>query len=196
MGADIRGARVAAGLSLRAAARAVGLSSSTFWRIERGATPNVSVQAIALACAAVGLAPALRAYPAGDPVRDAGQLAVLRRLRACLPPDAPWQTEVPIAIPGDLRALDARTILERATIGFEAETNLADLQSLDRRAQLKKRDANLDRLILVVADTRSNREVLRLHREALRPSFPLDTRAVLAALRAGTAPPQDGIVLI
>ena len=196
MGAEIRAARIAGGLSLRDAAAAVELSYSTFWRIERSAAPNVSVKAITLACASVGLALSLRAYPDGDPARDAGQLAVLRRLRVQLPNDAPWQTEVPIPIPGDLRAIDARTILQNATIGFEAETNLTDVQALDRRAQLKKRDARLDRLILVVADTRSNRAVLAIHREALRASFPLDTREVLAALRAGLPPAQDGLIVI
>jgi transcriptional regulator with XRE-family HTH domain len=196
VGRAIREARVGAGLSLRAAAGSVGLSHVTFWRIERGDLPKVSLRAISLACAAVGLAASLRAYPSGDPARDAGQLALVRRLRAHLPSGAPWETEVPIPIPGDLRAVDVRTTLEGKTVGFEAETNLTDAQAFDRKAQLKKRDLRLDRLILVVADTRSNRAFLTVHCEELRASFPLDTRAVLAALRAGRPPAHDGIVVI
>jgi len=99
-------------------------------------------------------------------------------------------------IPGDLRALDARTRLQGRWIGFEAETQLSDLQAIERRAKLKKRDAGLDVLILVVADTVRNRRVLAEHRETLRGSFPLDTREVLAALGRGEAPTGDGIVII
>ena len=101
-----------------------------------------------------------------------------------------------IPIRGDLRALDARTSLEGTTIGFEAETRLSDAQALERKVVLKKRDANLDRMILVVADTRANREFLNLHREALRGAFPLDSRAILAALSRGEAPAGDGILIL
>lgn len=151
---------------------------------------------VALACAAVGLAPALRAYPSGDPVRDAAHLRLLARLQARLPRGAPWQTEVPLPIPGDLRAIDARTALEGHVIGIEAETHLADLQAMERRVVLKKRDARLDRLVLLIADTGHNRGALNTHREALRGAFPLDSRAVLAALARGEAPAADGIVVL
>jgi hypothetical protein len=163
------------------------------WRHE---LQHPSAEQLALACASVGMGLGVRAYLAGEPVRDAGQLRLLARFRACLAPQLPWATEVPMPSPGDLRALDGWTRADGLDIGVEAETRLGDLQALQRRALLKKRDAGLDRVVLVVADTKSNRLVLEAHREVLRGSFPLDTRAVLAALRAGHAPTADGIVVI
>ncbi len=196
VGADIRGARRGAGLSLRAAAEAVGLDHATYARIERNQLENVSVRNLALACAAVGLVLSARAYPAADPVRDAPQLRLLARFHARLPDSAPWQIEVPLPIPGDLRALDGFTRLQGRSIGVEAETRVTDVQAVARKVQLKKRDARLDVMLLLISDTQANRAVLALHREALRAAFPLDTRAVMAALVAGDAPPADGIVVL
>ncbi len=99
-------------------------------------------------------------------------------------------------IPGDLRALDALTRLEGRRIGFEAETQLFDCQAACRRALLKRRDADLDVIILVVADTVSNRRTLAQHRESFRGSFPLDSRAILSTLKRGEAPPADGILVL
>ena len=194
--ADIRSARRAAGLSIRDAAAAVGLDESTFARLERRELQHPTVAHLTLACAAVGLDLGMRAYLVGEPVRDAGQLRLLARLRSCLAPSLPWGTEVPMPSHGDLRALDGWTRADGLGIGIEADTRLGDLQALQRRAVLKKRDAQLDRLILLVADTRANRLVLDAHRGLLRGTFPLDTRAILRAIRAGHAPTGDGIVIL
>jgi len=183
-------------LSLRAAAASVGLDHATFARIERNSIENVSVRNLALACAAVGLVLSARAYPAADPARDAPQLRLLARFRARLPDSAPWQTEVPLPLPGDLPALDGCTRLRGRSIGVEAETRITDVQAVAQKVQLKKRDARLDVIILLISDTQANRAVLALHREALRAAFPLDTRAVMAALTAGDPPPGDGIVVL
>ena len=196
LGTDIREARRGGGLSLRAAAASVGIDHATFARIERNEVANVSVRNLALACAAVGLVLSARAYPAADPVRDAPQLRLLARFRARLPDSGPWQTEVPLPIPGDLRALDGFMRLHGRSIGVEAETRITDVQAVARKVQLKKRDARLDVIILLISDTQANRNVLALHREALRAAFPLDTRAVMAALAAGEPPVADGIVVL
>ena len=195
-GVQIRIARRGSGLSLRAAATAVGIDHGTLSLIERHLAPNVTVRQLGLACSAVGLDLRLRTYLAGDAPRDAAQLRLLNRFRVRLPNGSPWATEVPLPIPGDLRALDGWTRLEKRTIGVEAETRLDDLQALERRALLKKRDAALDVLILLVGDTGWNREVLSAHREAMRASFPLDTRAILAAISHGHGPAADGIVVL
>jgi transcriptional regulator with XRE-family HTH domain len=195
-GMQVRVARRSSGLSLRAAAQSVGLSPSTFSRIERAEVPGLTVEELSLALVAVGLAPSLRAYPSGDPARDTAQLRLLERFRSRLPSSAPWHTEVPIPIPGDLRAIDARTILDEHVIGVEAETLLSDVQGTVRRCVLKKRDAGLDRLVLLLADTRHNRAVLADHRALLRDTFPLDTRVVLGAMSNGRAPGADGIVIL
>jgi transcriptional regulator with XRE-family HTH domain len=196
IGAEIRAARRNSGVSLRAAASTVGIDHGTLSRIERDNLENVTVRQLALACAAAGLDLRLQSYLAGDAPRDAGQLRLLGRLHARLPLGSPWATEVPMPISGDLRALDAWTRLDGRTIGIEAETRLGDVQAVGRKAQLKQRDAGLDVMILLVASTPFNREVLATHRDALRASFPLDTRAVMRALTAGRAPEANGIVIL
>jgi transcriptional regulator with XRE-family HTH domain len=193
-GREVRVARRAAGLSLRAAGAAVGISPSAFSRIERAIEPGVTLERLCLACAAVGLDFGGRTYLNGEPVRDAGHLRLLARLRAVLPPNAPWRVEIPIV--GDSRAVDALTRLSGKTIGFEAELRLEDLQALARKLALKRRDAGLDVLVLVVADTRHNRSVLEVHADALKPAFPLPARVVLSALRRGEAPSGDGLVVL
>jgi transcriptional regulator with XRE-family HTH domain len=196
IGQDIRGTRVGAGLSLRAAAGSVGLSYSVLGRIERGVLANVTVVQLALGCAAVGLRLSCKAYPDDDPIRDAGQARLLRRFEERLPRGTRYRRESPIPIAGDLRGVDETVILDGVRTGVEAETHLADLQALERRLQQKQRDAKLPVLILLVADTRHNRRVLALHRESLRGSFPLDTRAVMARVMRGLPPDQNGIVII
>jgi hypothetical protein len=165
-------------------------------RIERGELANVTLLQLALACAAVGLRLSGKAYPDGDPIRDAGQARLLRRFEARLPPGTPFRRETPIPIPGDRRGIDGTAILDRTRTGVEAETHLSDLQALERRVLQKQRDASLRVLILLVADTRHNRRVLALHREALRASFPLDTRAVMARVTQGLPPGRNGIVVL
>jgi transcriptional regulator with XRE-family HTH domain len=196
IGGEIRRARIAAGLSLRAAADAVGLSHSVFSRLERGSFSNVTVVQLSLACTAVGLDFSAAAHPGGDPVRDAGHLRLLSRVRAVLPAGTRWRSEVPIAIPGDRRGIDGVAWLDPRPTGLEAETRLGDLQALERRTLQKQRDAGLTVLILVIADTRHNRRVLAVHREALRSGFPLDGRAMITHLKRGSTPPANGLVLL
>ena len=99
-------------------------------------------------------------------------------------------------IVGDLRAWDAQCRIDPVTIAVEAEMRLSDLQALDRRIALKCRDSGIEIVILLVAATHANRRHLKEHREALRASFPLDTREVLAAIRVGQSPGASGIVLL
>jgi transcriptional regulator with XRE-family HTH domain len=195
-GVEIRLARRSAGLSIRAAAASVGLSETMFGRIERARLRKVTVAQLALACAAVGLRFNGRPYPDGDSVRDEAHTRLLQRFRRALPAAAPWRLEVPLPITGDLRAWDAQCILGTTTIGIEAETRLFDLQALDRRMSLKRRDGGVGIVVLLVADTHANRRHLREHREDLRPAFPLDTRAVLASVRFGRPPATSGIVVL
>jgi transcriptional regulator with XRE-family HTH domain len=195
-GAEIRLSRRGAGVSIRTAAGSVGMSETTFGRIERGRLPNVTVRQLTTACAAVGLKFAGRPFLDGDPIRDAGHARLLDRLHRELPEGTHWRTEVPLAGRGDHRAWDAQCRLGGVTVAIEAEMRLSDLQALDRRIALKRRDGNLAVVILLVADTVGNRGSLATHRESLRSGFQLDTRAVLAALRAGRAPTSSGIVVL
>jgi hypothetical protein len=157
---------------------------------------DLSIDQASRAAAVVGLKVSVKLYPDGDPLRDAAQLGLLERLRVRLPADARWGTEVPFPIPGDRRAWDALIRLGGRRAGCEAETRLLDLQALERRLALKLRDGEVDVLLLLVSDTVANRRVLYAHREDLRPLLPLDGRRVLASLRAGYLPDQNGLVVL
>lgn len=172
------------------------MSHAQWSRIERGVLLDLSFSQASRAASAVGLRLDVRLYPDGDPARDAGQLALLERFRLRLPAGTRWDTEVPLPIPGDRRAWDAMARLAGRRAGCEAETRLGDLQALERRLRLKVRDGAVDMLILVVADTVNNRQVLDTHREVLRPLLPLDGRQVLAGLRAGHLPHRNGLVVL
>jgi len=193
---DHREARVAAGLSLRAVARAVGASHSEVRRFEIGETAAPSLEFMAACCAVVGLELGLRAYPAGDPIRDRAHIALLERFRARLHPSLSWRTEVPLPLGGDLRAWDAEAAGTGWRARVEAETAITDGQALERRLALKVRDSGPGHVILVVADTRANREALVTLREGLRRLLPLDTRQLLGALAAGRDPGAGGIVIL
>jgi hypothetical protein len=78
----------------------------------------------------------------------------------------------------------------------ECETRLFDVQALERRIALKRRDDGSPDVLLLVPRTRTNREAMTVAGDRLRSAFPLETRAVLSALRAGVRPGGSGIVLL
>src|SRR5437867_56395 len=104
---QIAAARRNSGLSQAEVGYACGLSRSAMGRVENGETRVADIRRLALIGAAVGLDIRLQAYPAGDPIRDAGQARLLERFRARLDPSLRWSTEVPLPIAGDPRAWDA-----------------------------------------------------------------------------------------
>lgn len=96
IGHELRQARHAAGLHQRDVARAAGVSSSWVSRIGRGVAEEAGLQLVTVLAAVVSLDPSVRAYAGGQPLRDEAHRQLLARIRALLPPDAPWQTEVPL----------------------------------------------------------------------------------------------------
>ena len=174
---------------------ACGVSKSTIARIESGRTLTVDLRLLSAMGAAVGLDVRVRTFPAGDPIRDAGQLRLLERLRRRLDPSLAWQTEVPLPIEGDLRAWDALIRGDGWRIVVEAETALDDLQALERRLALKQRDGGEDHLLLLVADTRRNRQVLAAAPGAF-PTLSRDARTSLRALATGRDPGPGAIVVL
>lgn len=191
--AEIERGRRAAGLSIGDLGRLIGLSRSATSRALAGHRP-ISVREYALMGAAVGHDVRLRAYPAGDPIRDAASQRLLARFRADLHPSLGWRTEVPLPIDGDLRAWDAEIAGRGWRYRVEAETVLDDLQALERRLERKRRDGGGGHVVLVVADTRRNRRALAAAPAAFG-GFSRDARRVLRALRAGEDPGCDAIIL-
>lgn len=145
--------------------------------------------------AAVGLDVRLRAYVAGDPIRDAGQQRLLGRLRRRAHPGLGWGTEVPLPIDGDRRAWDALIRGAGWLAAVEAETVLDDLQAVERRVALKQRDGGVDHVILLVADTRRNRRALAAAPHAFA-GFSRDARTVLRALGAGRDPGCSAVLFL
>jgi transcriptional regulator with XRE-family HTH domain len=196
IGREIRLARRNAGLRQQDVASRLGWSKSKVSRIERGMSRFVPVDALTLLGAVVGLRPSIRLYPVARPIRDAGQLELLAALNRRLSPSWQSQVEVPMPLEGDLRAADQLSAIPGCRVMIEAYTRLTDSQAQVRAARLKQRDLGAERLLIVVADTRSNREALRAAgMEALR-SFAVSPRAMLAALEFGRDPGGDGIVLL
>ncbi len=103
-------------------------------------------------------------------------------------------------MPGDRRAWDA-VITERRgapvwRVGVEAETRPRDLQALERRLAIKSRDGDVDAVMLLLANTRHNRDLVRGREADWRERFPLAGRRALELLGARVKPTGDAIVLL
>ena len=193
---EIRTLRLMAGLSQQVVADAVGISHAALSRIERARAPGTPIRTYARIMAVLGARLSCKVYPEGTPLRDQGHLRVMTRFRRLVPPSVPVRTEVLLGIPGDQRAWDLQLRMTDGVLPAELETNLADIQALDRRLAVKMADAGVDRMLLVVADTKHNRRVLREFRSALAPRFPISQRVALAAIREGRMPPGSAILLV
>jgi len=195
LGRELRDARLAADLSQTVVGRAAGISHPVLSRIERATAANVPFNRLSAVAAVLGFRVSIRLYPAGNPLRDAAQLALLDRLRTRVQPGLRWQSEVVLSIPGDARAWDASISGVGWIVYVDAETRLRDVQALVRRTALKRRDSGTDRVILLIAATRWNRAVLRALGSPLLPEA-IDGHAILTALAAGRDPGGSGVVLL
>lgn len=194
--AEARSARLTAGLGQVDLAAALGISRSQYSRIERGLSPDLSLEMAIRWFTVLGYDLAIRPYPTGDPIRDAAQVALLERLHERCHRSIRWATEVPFPIAGDLRAWDATAVLPTVRIGVEAETRLRDLQAQERRLALKQRDGQMDRVILLVLDSRANRDVIRQHADWASERFPVPGPRALELLGAAVDPGGDALILL
>lgn len=201
-GTEIREARISAGLSLATTGRAIGLSASQVSRIERGLAPTASVEQLALLGSTVGLDVRVRTYPGPDPLRDVAQQRVLDRLVRRLPDGCRIRREVTLGIDRDLRAWDARidglVLATGATTSLEVEveTRISDGQAFLRRLARKMRDGAVDGVLVVVADTPTNRAAVAAMRLVDASTFRVSGRAALASLAAGQHPGGSSIVFL
>jgi transcriptional regulator with XRE-family HTH domain len=194
IGAETRRARMAGGVSLRDVESRTRVPYARISRFERG-LGSLDLTAIYLVACAVGLDARIRAWPGGDPIRDAGQARLLERLHRQLPAVLRWRTEVPLPIPGDLRAWDAMVSGPGWRLAIEAETVLGDIQAVERRLALKRRDGGIERVLVLVADTPRNRRA-RAAAPAAFADLPGRPREILAALRAGRDPRASALVFL
>lgn len=176
-----------------------GMSPAQAGRIERGVLGTVSIDQLARLGAAVGLDLRVHAYPGPMPIVDDAQVRLLARLLARIHQRLTVRSEVGLPIPGDLRAWD------QVISGFdppdeplpvEAESRLLDSQAQVRRITLKLRDSGLSAVLVVVADTRRNRDAVAAARPVLAADFPSSSRQILSALAAGRHPGGSGLILL
>jgi len=196
LAAEIRSLRLMAGLSQAKLADAVGISHAELSRIERECAPATPIVRYARLLSVLGGRLSVRVYPAGTPLRDEAHARLLARLRGRLAPSITMRTEVPLGIPGDLRAWDARLETGGDRMPVEAETALTDLQALDRRIALKMEDGRVGRVLLLVADTHRNRAVLREFGRGLAARYPATPREALTALAEGRLPQASCILAL
>ncbi len=193
---ELRTARLDRGLGGSDIARAVGISSAQYSRIERGLTSGLSLEQAAMLLAAVGPELSARAHPAGQPLRDAAHVALLDRLRIRLHRSLQFRTEVPFPTPDDRRAWDAVVIGGGWRHGVEAETRPRDRQALERRLALKLRDGDVTSMTLLLLDSRHNRDFVRANRAVLTDRFPVPGRRALELLATGADPGGNSLILL
>jgi transcriptional regulator with XRE-family HTH domain len=192
VGRELKAARQSRGLSQRTIAAATAVDLAEISLIERGRRAGVTTRSLARLAAAVGLELSVRLFPAGEPIRDKAHAALLERFPKAVGEGWAWAAEVPLPIPGDKRAWDRRLRGHGVAIGVEGETRPTDMQELQRRLALKKRDGKVDRLILVLADTQWCRRIVRLN--DIESMFPVPGKVALRALAEGRDQEGDAIV--
>ena len=196
LGAELRDARLSLNLSQAAVAEAAGVSHPAIGRIERGASPFVSISRLAVVASILGLRLSIRAYPVGAPLRDAAQIGLLGRLRAVPAPVADLAFGGPDPREGDLRAWDASISGAGWTAYVDAETRIRDAQALERRTNLKRRDTT-DATGSSCCSPTPDRTGRWCERSGRRSSTTRSTRArSFDALAAGQDPGGSGVVLL
>lgn len=193
---EFREARVLAGLSQVVIGRAIGRSDAWVSWTESGDNESLSIVDAARMLSCVGIDLSARGFPAGRGLRDEAQLALIARLKTLVASRWEWRTEVPIPLAGDLRAWDVVLRKPGVSLGIEAETRLRDIQAVDRRVMLKLRDSGIDRAIIVVPPTRTNRSLLREARDSLQANYPVPSRLALDALVNGRDPGGNAILVL
>lgn len=194
---EFRQRRLALGLSQATVAAAAGMSASRLSRIERDPRRRTSLLDLFAIGEALGLDIRLNAYQGGRPVHDHVQIRLLPAVRQRIHALLGWLTEVPLPIAGDRRAWDAIATTDDGWTAFEVIARLGAVDATVRQVRQKQRDdRRVGRVILIVADTRRNREALAAARAILATEFPLRNHDALADLAEGRTPPADGIVLL
>lgn len=199
MGSEVALARATLGISRLAVARRAGVARSTVERVEAG-DPSVQIRTLAAAMDAVGLDLVLRAYQGRAlSLRDTGQMELVDALRSTA--TAYWRPRVEVAAgefgrSADLVFYGADEIqhheVERSATDFQAQFGAASR----KREALASGDRRPVRLVLVIEDTRRNREALRPHTSLIGSQLPAGSRDVLRSLRRGQALGQDGLLWI
>lgn len=153
-----------------------------------------SIMTASRVAAVLGLDLAIRTYPGPNPMRDAAHAERLARVLAHVRPPLTCRLEVPLpqqnGRPLEQRAWDAMAWNSARRTGFEMEMRIRDGQALERRLELKRRDDPVDSVVLLVADTKSNRQVVRENPMLFATLSRLSIGSLTRMLREGHLPPN------
>ena len=203
LGREFRLARLRRGWSIEEVAGRCGISAPMLSRIERGTHAAVSHEDLVVIGAVLELDVRTRTYPGPDVVADGPQLRLLERLRARIHARVSMAREVPLPLVRDQRAWDA--VLGDLVDGqgrpaerlpVDAETRLIDQQAQVRRLQLKRRDSGFESVLLVLAESRHNRQAVASAPTLVLADFPIPARRALADLARGVHPGGSAIVFL
>jgi transcriptional regulator with XRE-family HTH domain len=199
-GDDVFRLREDAGITRRALGRGAGVDDSYLGRVERG-EEHPSIGTLARLAAALGADLAVRLYPnTGPAIRDRYQAGIAESLLAILYPRWKPYGEIAVRSPArgwiDLGLHDTRG---GSFVAVEIQSELRRLEQLLRWSESKAAslpswegwsqlgDAPAISRLLVVRETRTNREVAATYRRQLRTAYPADATDALEALTTATA---------
>ncbi|HUG14135.1 MAG TPA: helix-turn-helix transcriptional regulator [Thermomicrobiales bacterium] len=198
-GDAIKDARLSAGLSFEEVGRRAGMSADKVWRAQHARLLTLSFVDAAQIAAVLGLDLVAATYPSGIAVRDAGQAKRVRTLIESV--GRPLRYRADAVLPRgpdgkpDYRAWDLVLYGHGERTQVEVVAHLRDMQEQLRKHNLKRRDDPAAHFLLVLADTRHNRTVLREYGDLFSDLPRLRTANVLRALRQGEHPPTGLIFL-
>lgn len=191
---EFRDKRLAVGLSQRQVAMAAGISRPTYSRVETVGFDHLAILSACQIAAVLGLELAVRVFPGAEPMRDAASATRLSRVMGHVAAPLTYRTEVPLpqtpVRPFEQRAWDALITGHGKRTALELEMRLRDAQALERRFELKRRDDPVDSFVLLLANTRANRDALREHPTLFPDLTRLTFRELTRMLRAGQHPPN------
>ncbi|HET7581704.1 MAG TPA: helix-turn-helix transcriptional regulator [Candidatus Limnocylindria bacterium] len=199
-GAELRIARLNAGLTQRQLAARAGVTQQFVSLAERGVI-GIGLDVRCALVSATGHELGWRLYPTSTvSLRDSGQLAVAQVIIGVLPAESTARLEVPVA-PGDLRAADLLVTTPSELVHVEIERWLVDFQAQVRAAQLKREalargSGRPVRLVIAIPDSARARAELASIPDVIRSSFPIPSRDVARALRSGGPLGGDGLLFV
>ncbi len=192
---ELRTARETANVSQRRLAALLGVSQTDIWRAETGRR-RVTLESLAAWASVLGLELSAGLHPFGDPIRDRGHQALIARFIAALAPTWRIARELPFPTPGDPRTWDAVIRVSAQIVGVECETRVRDVQAFTRRVHQREATGGVHAILIVLADTATNRRLLPQLLAALGESYVTPRRRLLNALRSGQPVPGSGVVLL
>jgi transcriptional regulator with XRE-family HTH domain len=183
--------RLVLGLSQQHVAKMAGIEQPRYGRIERAELAATVIELDRIATV-LGLDLSMRAYPGGPAVRDAPQARRLAGFLAHV--GVPLRYRVEVGLPArdggyEQRAWDAMLFGHGERTACELEMRLRDVQAMRRRHDLKRRDDPTEHFLLLIADTRHNRQVVAEFADLFHDLPRLRPGDVYRKLEAGQNPP-------